>query len=97
MKSSRELAKTLKNIGPVMAQKLIDAGINSREQLIELGAVDAYLAMYPDGDKYGDFNAAYMMALEGAIQDCDWQSLAEAEKSSFKAIAHKLQRSRKKD
>lgn len=75
-----------------MAQRLIDAGIESREQLCQIGALEAYLKMYPNGDKYGDHNAAYMMALEGAIQDCDWQQLAEARKHELKTVAQALQK-----
>ena len=32
----------------------------------------AFEAMYAQGDAYGDYNAAYLYALEGAIRDCDW-------------------------
>jgi hypothetical protein len=91
MTTNKALAKTLKNIGPVMAQRLMDAGIESRDQLIEMGAVEAYLAMYPNGDNYGDHNAAYIIALEGAIQDCNWQALEESTKQTLKTVAHQLQ------
>lgn len=94
MAANKALAKTLKNIGPVMAQRLIDSGINSREELIEMGALNAYLAMYSKGDKYGDHNAAYMIALEGAIQDCNWQELPEASKQTLRAAAQSLQKNR---
>ena len=33
--------------------------------------------MYATGDSYGDFNAAYLYALEGAIRDCDWLDIPE--------------------
>ena len=90
MTPNKALAKTLRNIGPVMAQRLIDTGIETREQLIQMGAENAYLAMYPTGDKYGDHNAAYMMALEGAIQDCDWQEITESRKTTLKRFAKQL-------
>ncbi|MFT5043643.1 MAG: hypothetical protein ACI8UP_000610 [Porticoccaceae bacterium] len=60
-----------------------------------MGAVEAYLAMYPNGDNYGDHNAAYMIALEGAIQDCDWQALEESTKQTLKTVVQQLQKTQR--
>ena len=92
MCTARQLAKQLRNIGPKLAAKLIEAGIDTPEELRKIGARQAFAAMYPDGDAYGDFNAAYLYALEGAIRDCDWADLPEDTKSEFRRYAQSLQR-----
>lgn len=51
--------------------------------------------MYPNGDNYGDHNAAYMIALEGAIQDCDWQALEESTKQTLKTVVQQLQKTQR--
>ena len=73
----KQLSKRLKNVGPRLAEKLLTAGIDSHEKLKEMGAKGAFDKMYKDGDKYGDYNAAYLYALEGAIRNCDWLEIPE--------------------
>lgn len=89
------LAKKLRNVGPKLAGKLIGVKIDTPEKLRQLGAKKAFEKMYAHGDSYGDFNAAYLYALEGAIQDCDWLSIPESVKSEFKKFAQELQRKKK--
>ena len=79
----KDLAKQLRNIGPKLAAKLVDAGIDSPEKLRRIGAKKAFEKMYADGDSYGDFNAAYLYALEGAIRDCDWLDIPEKIKLEY--------------
>ncbi len=74
-----------------MAAKLVAAGIDTPEKLRCLGAKKAFEKMYASGDAYGDFNAAYLYALEGAIRDCDWRDIPEKIKREYKAYAHHLQ------
>lgn len=93
--TSKELARALKNIGPVMAKKMLEAGIESPEQLRKLGAVEAYRRMYRYGDPYGDHNAAYLHALEGAIRDCDWKDIPDAVKEQHKRFCADLQVNKK--
>ena len=95
MSTSKELSKQLKNIGPKLAARLIESGIDTPEKLRTLGARKAYRAMYENGDSYGDYNAAYLYALEGAVRDCDWSDIPSAVKDECKAFAHKLQKNRK--
>ena len=85
------LARELRNVGPKMAAKLVAAGIDTPEKLRRLGAKKAFEKMYASGDAYGDFNAAYLYALEGAIRDCDWLDIPEKMKKECKAYAHHLQ------
>ena len=94
-KAVRDLAKQLRNVGPKLAEKLIEARIDSPEKLRQLGAKRAFEKMYPAGDSYGDFNAAYLYALEGAIRNCDWLDIPEKIKLEYKKFAQSLQSKRK--
>ena len=94
--NAKQLSKQLRNIGPKLAAKMVEFGINSPEKLRALGAKKAFEKMYKDGDSYGDFNAAYLYALEGAIRDCDWNDLPVAVKNEFKEYAANLQNKKAK-
>ena len=87
----KKLSKQLKNVGPKLAEKMIAAGIETPYQLRQLGAKKAFEKMYLSGDAYGDFNAAYLYALEGAIRNCDWLDIPEKVKREYKEYAQKLQ------
>jgi len=87
----RNLANQLRNVGPKLAIKLIEAGIDSPEKLRQLGAKKAFKKMYTAGDSYGDYNAAYLYALEGAIRDCDWLNIPDKIKQEYKEYARNLQ------
>ena len=91
---AKKLSKELKNIGPKLAEKLIEAGIDSPEKLRKMGAQVAFDKMYHNGDRYGDFNAAYLYALEGAIRNCDWLEIPESIKKEYKLYANELQKNR---
>ena len=88
---AKKLAKHLRNVGPKLAARLIAARIDTPAKLRQLGAKKAFERMYADGDAYGDFNAAYLYALEGAIRDCDWLEIPDSVKQDFKKYAHALQ------
>lgn len=87
----KNLAKQLRNVGPKLAAKLIEAGIDSPEKLRHIGAKKAFEKMYAAGDSYGDYNAAYLYALEGAVRDCDWLDIPEKIKQEYKKYAQDLQ------
>lgn len=91
MKIIKHLSKQLRNVGPKLAEKLVEAGIDTPEKLRELGAKQAFDKMYAHGDSYGDYNAAYLYALEGAIRDCDWLDIPNDLKEEFKKYARNLQ------
>lgn len=91
--TSKQLADSLRNIGPVVAQKLINAGIDSPEKLRKLGAKKAYLKILESGGFCGKFHAVYLYALEGAIIDCDWREIPEKTKKEFKAFTQNLRNS----
>lgn len=92
----KELAVSLRNVGPKLAERLVNVGIKSSKELVDLGAQAAFLKMYPKGDVYGDFNAAYLYALEGAIRDCDWLEIPDDTKTELKQFAQGLQKQNKK-
>ena len=87
----KDLAKQLRNVGPKLAAKLVEAGIDTPEKLRQIGAKRAFAKMYPTGDSYGDYNAAYLYALEGAIRNCDWLDIPEKIKQEYKEYAQNLQ------
>ena len=87
----RDLVKQLRNVGPKLAAKLVEARIDSPEKLRKLGAKKAFEKMYASGDSYGDFNAAYLYALEGAIRDRDWLEIPYEIKQEYKEYAKRLQ------
>ena len=90
-KRVRDLAKQLRNVGPKLAAKLIEARIDTPEKLRQVGAKQAFEKMYASGDSYGDFNAAYLYALEGAIRDCDWLEIPHEIKQEYRKFAQRLQ------
>jgi len=90
-KKVKDLAKQLRNVGPKLAAKLVEAGIDTPEKLKQIGAKKAFQKLYPTGDSYGDFNAAYLYALEGAIRNCDWLDIPEKIKQEYKGYAQNLQ------
>ena len=94
-RAAKNLVKQLRNVGPALAAKLVEAGIDSPEKLRRMGAKEAFKKMYPGGDSYGDFNAAYLYALEGAIRDCDWLDIPESIKEEYKEYAQELQASKR--
>lgn len=67
------------NIGSMLENKLIDAGIESPEELIDVGSKDAFIKI-----KMLDNSACYNMlcALEGAIQGVRWHYLDESTNSN---------------
>lgn len=75
-----ELSK-LPNIGKVVEKQLNDAGINTVDDLINIGSKEAWLKI-----KEMDENACLnrLMALEGAIQNIRWHNLSEEDKKNLK-------------
>lgn len=72
----------LPNIGPTLARKLQGIGIQSLEELKEIGSVEAVLQI-----KVKDTSACYNMlyAIEGAIQGVRWHSIPKDERAQLKA------------
>ncbi|MDJ0875902.1 MAG: TfoX/Sxy family DNA transformation protein [Desulfobacterales bacterium] len=96
-KMVKDLSKQLRNVGPKLASKLVEAGIDTPEKLKQTGAKEAFKKIYPGGDSYGDFNAAYLYALEGAIRNCDWLDIPEKLKQEYKEFAQNLQKKKRSE
>jgi len=86
----KKLAEELKNIGPVMAKKLVAIGIDSPDKLKKHGARKVFLKLYEKGQFCSKYHSAYLYALEGAILNCDWRKIPEKKKQEFKNFTKML-------
>ena len=75
-----ELSK-LPNIGKVVEKQLNDIGINTVDELIDIGSKEAWLKI-KEIDESACLNR--LMALEGAIQNIRWHNLSEEDKKNLK-------------
>ena len=75
-----ELSK-LPNIGKVVEKQLNDVGINTIDELINLGSKEAWLKI-KEVDESACLNR--LMALEGAIQNIRWHDLSDEDKKNLK-------------
>ncbi|MFK7815743.1 MAG: TfoX/Sxy family DNA transformation protein [Gammaproteobacteria bacterium] len=89
-KLEEALQKELKNIGPVMAKKLVNIGVDSPVKLRKIGAKKVFLKLYDKGQFCSKYHAAYLYALEGAIQNCDWRAIPEKLKNEYKEYTKQL-------
>lgn len=91
--NAQELARQLRNIGPVTAQQLVNAGINTPAKLKKLGAKKTFMRIHESGGYCCLFNASYLYALEGAIRDCDWRLIPYEKKIEYKEFTKQLRES----
>ena len=75
-----ELSK-MPNIGKVLEKQLNDVGINTSDDLINLGSKEAWLKI-KEIDDSACLNR--LMALEGAIQNIRWHNLSEEDKDNLR-------------
>lgn len=87
-----DLAKQLRNIGPVTSRKLLRVGIDSLEKLKEVGVEETYRRIASLDDFCRKHHAAYLYALEGAILGCDWREVPADKKKAYKAFTEKLRK-----
>jgi DNA transformation protein and related proteins len=73
------------NIGKVVAEKLIQAGINTPQELKEIGTEQAFIRISTI-----DETACFSMlqGLEGAIQGIRWHNLPKERKEELKEFFH---------
>ena len=76
-----EKLSNLPNIGKIAERQLNDIGINTKEELEELGSKETWLKI-----KEIDSSACYhkLCALEGAIQNIRWFDLSQNDKKNLK-------------
>lgn len=79
------------NIGKEMENKLISVGIESSEQLIEIGAKDVFLKLK---QKYPNVCLVHLYTLEGAIHDIEYYRLSEDMKKELKEFSNSLKNSK---
>lgn len=75
-----ELSK-LPNIGKVLEEQLNTVGINTVDDLIDIGSEETWLKI-KEIDESACINR--LMALEGAIQNIRWHDLSEDDKKNLK-------------
>ncbi len=71
----------LPNIGKVLEKQLNDVGINTVDDLINLGSKETWLKI-KEIDDSACLNR--LMALEGAIQNIRWHNLSEEDKDNLR-------------
>lgn len=71
---ARNAGEKLMNVGPKSAAWLRQVGIRSRADLVEHGAVGAFVKIKRAGFR-PSLNLLY--ALEGAVLECHWQQVSE--------------------
>ena len=83
-----ELSK-LPNIGKVVEKQLNEVGINTVDDLINIGSKEAWLKI-----KKIDESACInrLMALEGAIQKIRWHNLSDDDKENLKEFYNSKKR-----
>ena len=80
---------SLKNIGKEMERKLKTIGINSAEELKEMGSKDAWFRLKL---KYPEICLVHLYILEGAITDMKYNQLSEEIKRDLKAFTDEKSR-----
>jgi DNA transformation protein len=72
----------LPNIGEVLAEKLVEIGVESREDLLAKGSVEAVLEI-GEPNQAACYNMLY--ALEGAIRGVRWHGISKEDRGNLKA------------
>lgn len=72
----------LPNIGNTLAEKLIKSGINTAQELKDVGSQQAIVRIVTIEDSGACINMLY--ALEGAIQGIRWHGLSDDRKAELK-------------
>jgi TfoX-like protein len=74
----------IRNVGPKSAAWLRQVGVRTQEDLVRLGAVEAFMKVKRAGFR-PSLNLLY--ALEGALADCHWADLPDERKTALLAAA----------
>ena len=75
---------SMMNIGTEMARKLDSVGIGSAEELVRLGAEQAFLKVK---ERYPNVCLVHLYALEGAVCNVEFNSLSEGRKRELKEFS----------
>ena len=74
----------IRNVGPKSAAWLRQVGVRTQDDLVRLGAVEAFMKVKRAGFR-PSLNLLY--ALEGALADCHWADLPDERKAALLAAA----------
>ena len=87
----------MRNLGPACQLDLEQAGIETAQQIKDLGVKQTFVRMLiarmQDGRSAKCCNAAYLYALHGAIHDIDWRDVPEEQKREYKEFTAELRES----
>lgn len=75
------------NIGKEMERKLLSVGIDSPEKLVDFGAKQAFFMLKA---RYPKICLVHLYALEGAIQNKEYNTLSESTKKDLKEFSRFL-------
>jgi DNA transformation protein len=78
---------TLKNIGAEMKRKLNAIGVNSAEELSELGGKEAFLRLKT---VFPEICLVHLYTLQGAIHNTDFNMLTQEVKDDLKSFCDSL-------
>jgi len=82
--AAKETPGKIRNVGPKSAAWLRQVGVRTQDDLVRLGAVEAFMKVKRAGFR-PSLNLLY--ALEGALADCHWADLPEERKTALLAGA----------
>jgi len=82
--AAKDTTGKIRNVGPKSAAWLRQVGVRTQEDLVRLGAIEAFMKVKRAGFR-PSLNLLY--ALEGALVDCHWADLPEACKAALLAGA----------
>ncbi len=75
---------SMMNIGKEMARKLSSVGIDSKEKLMQTGSKQAFLKLK---GVYPQVCLVHLYALEGAVQNVDFNALTKDKKKELKEFS----------
>ena len=78
--ADKNAAAKIRNVGPKSAAWLRQVGVRTQEDLVRLGAVEAFMKVKRAGFR-PSLNLLY--ALEGALADCHWADLPDERKAAL--------------
>ncbi|MEP6940217.1 MAG: TfoX/Sxy family protein [Rudaea sp.] len=78
--ADKNVAAKIRNVGPKSAAWLRQVGVRTQEDLVRLGAVEAFMKVKRAGFR-PSLNLLY--ALEGALADCHWADLPDERKAAL--------------
>lgn len=78
---------SMRNIGKELERKLKLAGIDSAEELTAIGSKEAYFKLKL---RFPEVCSVHLYALQGAIDNTDFNMLSEKVKKDLKAFADEL-------